>query len=182
MKERIYSFAASGLVVVVWMVFFSPYAPAIKSETKLADIVIETNSEENSKPILVFPIKGKSILDVISKYGESRGNGNRIHEGIDIPAPKGTPVLAVQDGTIEKIVNRGKGGKQIWLKSGDRTFFYAHLDDWQVTAGQKVKQGDIIANVGNTGNASKTRPHLHLGIYLGSRKTVNPDRFNWINP
>jgi murein DD-endopeptidase MepM/ murein hydrolase activator NlpD len=45
-----------------------------------------------------------------------------------------------------------------------------------------VEQGDIIANVGNSGNANKTRPHLHFGIYIGNRKTVNPERLNYITP
>lgn len=134
--------------------------------------------KEDSKAY-IFPVKGKQKKDIISFYGDKRAGGKRKHEGVDIPADRGTPVLAITDGEIVKVANKGNGGKQVWLKAkyGHRKFFYAHLDEQLVEEGQHVKKGDVIATVGNTGNARHTLPHLHFGIYEGRRKTVDPMPF-----
>jgi murein DD-endopeptidase MepM/ murein hydrolase activator NlpD len=147
--------------------------PSIKRVKKSKHII---DNKTNITSIL-FPLEEKSLSDVVSGYGENRNQGGRKHEGIDIPSAKGTPVIAVTDGVILKVANKGNGGKQIWLKGDSLTYFYAHLDGWNVEQGEKVKRGDKIGTVGNTGNASKTLPHLHFGIYSGKRKTVDPALF-----
>ncbi|HYO21140.1 MAG TPA: M23 family metallopeptidase, partial [Flavisolibacter sp.] len=97
------------------------------------------------------------------------------HQGIDIFAKKGTPVIAISDGII---VSRDKtpiGGRTLWLKSAAHswTAYYAHLDKQLVKEGQYVRKGQVIGTVGKTGNARTTPPHLHFGIYTG-KGAVNP--------
>jgi murein DD-endopeptidase MepM/ murein hydrolase activator NlpD len=148
--------------------------PAIKRVKKSARI---NRISDKSTVSILFPLEEKSLSDVVSGYGENRSQGKRKHEGIDIPSSKGTAVIAVSDGVIIKVADKGNAGKQVWLKGGTFTYFYAHLDGWHVKKGQKVKKGDKIATVGNSGNASKTLPHLHFGIYSGKRQTIDPASF-----
>ncbi|MCI5080351.1 MAG: M23 family metallopeptidase [Saprospiraceae bacterium] len=163
-----------GFIIFLWYINFDAEAYLLKKQQEQAS---ETSTAPPQSQSFAFPLKDKSLQDVISGYGDARNGGKRLHEGIDIPAPKGTPVFAVADGQIIKVANKGNGGKQVWLKVDSLRFFYAHLDDWKVKTGQFVKQGDIIGTVGNTGNARHTLPHLHLGLYVGRRKTVDPSSY-----
>lgn len=167
---RNFLFVICCLSLVSWYVHFDPDAYHERRMNKQ----IKKEKEIHSKSKLIFPLKHKSLEDVVSGYGDSRDNGARIHEGIDIPAEKGTPILAVADGEITRIANKNNAGKQVWLKVGTQHFFYAHLDSWLVEEGQFVKQGDIIGTVGNTGNAKHTIPHLHFGVYVSRGKTADP--------
>ncbi len=124
---------------------------------------------------LVFPVSGFTAAAVISVFGDPRGK-TRKHQGIDIKAPRGTDLVAVTDGFIERIRESGSGGKQLYLRDGTgRLFYYAHLDSWTVEEYQAVKAGDVIGTVGDTGNARGTTPHLHFEILLGKdRKAIDP--------
>ncbi len=117
-------------------------------------------------PSLGFPVAG-SKAKTGSFWGDSRDGGKRSHEGVDIFAPKRTPVVAIADGFITGVKETPVGGKVVWLKVIDRniTLYYAHLDTQLVYAGQSVKEGETLGLVGNTGNAKNTTPHLHFGIY-----------------
>jgi hypothetical protein len=123
---------------------------------------------------LVFPVSGKKSA-IGSFWGDVRDGGQRKHEGIDIFARKGTPVLAVTSGIIVSKATTPRGGKVVWLQSSTHTFqaYYAHLDEQYVRAGQWVQKGEVIGTVGNTGNARTTPAHLHFGIYTWSG-AVNP--------
>lgn len=134
------------------------------------------SSESLAEEDLIFPIPNKSLQDVISGYGDPRAGGKRRHEGVDVPAERGTPVVAVTTGTITKVADRGNAGKQIWLRSAreEVSYFYAHLDSWCVEEGQSVKRGAVIGAVGNTGNARHTLPHLHFEVRQGKRQTIDP--------
>ncbi len=129
-----------------------------------------------TQPTYQFPVSGAGNKNVQSLWAASRDGGKRSHEGIDIFAPRGTPLVAVTDGRISSTGNRGLGGKQVWLRDGlfGKTMYYAHLDSINVKEGQRVKLGDTLGFVGNTGNAKTTAPHLHFGIYKGSTGPVNP--------
>ncbi len=142
----------------------------------LVEITIE------SSPSLLFPVQGKGSKAVISTFGDSRGNGKRKHEGIDIGAPKGTPVIAASDG-ICRVAENELGGKVIFLTDIDKgqTLYYAHLDSQLVITGQTVTKGQIIGLIGNSGNARKTAPHLHFGIYEFWQAAVDPYPFVHIN-
>lgn len=122
----------------------------------------------------VFPVAGKSSI-IGSFWGAVRDGGKRKHEGIDIFAKKGTPVVAIAEGVVLDVGNTPRGGKTVWLRSlnDDFAYYYAHLDKQLVQPGQYVKKGDRLGTVGNTGNAKLTPPHLHFGIYTYSG-AVNP--------
>jgi len=120
-------------------------------------------------PSLYFPVSGKKA-NVGSVWGDDRDGGKRSHEGIDIFAPKLTPVIAAADGYITGVSEGGLGGKTVWMKPTDKNIFlyYAHLDKQLVQEGQSVKTGDVLGLVGNTGNARFTPAHLHFGVYTYS--------------
>ena len=117
-------------------------------------------------PSLGFPVVGNNAR-AGSFWGDDRDGGKRNHEGIDIFAPKLTPAVAAADGYITNVQEGGLGGKTVWMRVADRniSLYYAHLDKQLVEAGQRVKKGDTLGLVGNTGNARFTPSHLHFGIY-----------------
>jgi murein DD-endopeptidase MepM/ murein hydrolase activator NlpD len=123
-------------------------------------------------PVLINPVYGASNKSIGSFYGASRDNGKRLHEGIDIFAPKGTPVVAPTDGYISRVGLNRLGGKVVWMKDLKRghSYYFAHLDSQLVQPGIRVQQGDVLGLVGNTGNARRTPPHLHFGIYQSGSK------------
>jgi murein DD-endopeptidase MepM/ murein hydrolase activator NlpD len=131
-------------------------------------------------PSLGFPVSGNKAKTG-SFWGASRGSGSRRHEGIDIFAPKRTPVIASADGVVTGVKTGGLGGKVVWLKLPDKniTLYYAHLDKQLVKEGQEVKKGETLGLVGNTGNAKHTASHLHFGIYT-SNGPIDP--FPFVNP
>ena len=141
------------------------------------DIAITT------EPTLAFPVEGRGNAAIQSLFGVDRDGGRRAHHGIDIFAPRGTPVLAGTDGTVRSIAPNELGGNVVWLSDERRgqTLYYAHLDRHYVTAGQRVRTGDTLGFVGNTGNARTTPPHLHFGIYRRPDGPIDPLRFVRIN-
>lgn len=132
---------------------------------------------KESRGVLVFPIAGLDARAIRSGYGAPRDGGRRRHNGVDIFAPRGTPVLAVADGVVRDVSVSAVGGKVIWLEAegGDVAYYYAHLDAQLVSVGARVRAGDVIGRVGNTGNARRASPHLHFGIYRrGRRVPIDP--------
>lgn len=131
-----------------------------------------------------FPVSGKGNRDIWSFWGDPRDGGRRTHEGIDIFARRGTPVIAAMNGVVRRVRDKGLGGKQVWLLDTlrNQSLYYAHLDSQLVTEGQWVKTGDTLGLVGNTGNARNTRPHLHLGLYRRGRGAIDPHPFVAIQP
>lgn len=120
-----------------------------------------------SQPSMLFPVAGKGNSAVQSFWGAIRDGGARNHEGVDIFAARGTPVVAAVKGMVTRTGNEGLGGKQVWLRDGilGNSLYYAHLDSVMTTAGTRVEPGDTLGTVGSTGNAEGGSPHLHFGIY-----------------
>ncbi len=126
-------------------------------------------------PTLAFPVAGRDELAIRSRWGASRDGGRRRHQGIDIFAPKGTPVLAASNGRIVDVGENELGGLVVWLRDErGNGHYYAHLSTQLVTPGAVVAPGDTIGLVGNTGNARTTPPHLHFGIYRRGEGPVDP--------
>lgn len=128
---------------------------------------------------LSFPVEGAAQREIGSFFGVDRDGGARKHHGVDIFAEKGTPVTAVIDGYV-RTGTSARGGEHVWLSGsmigfGSARYYYAHLDSFAVESGDRVKRGDILGYVGNTGNAITTPPHLHFGIYSGG--PVDPAPF-----
>lgn len=123
-------------------------------------------------PVLMNPVKGASNKSIGSFYGDPRDGGKRKHEGVDIFAPRGTPVVAPTDGVVTRVGTGNLGGKVIWMKDLKRghSYYFAHLDSQMVKPGAAVKQGDLLGTVGNTGNARNTPSHLHFGVYQTASK------------
>ena len=118
-------------------------------------------------PTLAFPVAGKDKRAIQSVFGDPRDGGRREHHGVDIFAKRYTPILAPTEAEVRFVGVRGLGGKVVWLYDRKRgtNLYFAHLQEQMVTRYQKVKAGDTIGTVGNTGNARSTPPHLHFGIY-----------------
>jgi murein DD-endopeptidase MepM/ murein hydrolase activator NlpD len=113
---------------------------------------------------LGFPVEGHDHASIRSFWGDWR-SGGRTHRGVDIFAPRGTPVLAATNGTVRSTRPNNLGGKVVWLRDElGRSQYYAHLDSQVVRRGDRIQAGDTLGFVGNTGNARTTPPHLHFGI------------------
>ena len=137
----------------------------------------------SSRPSLSFPVQGKDSRAIQSLWGVDRDGGARKHEGVDIFAKKGTPVIAAAAGTVVRVNETNLGGKVVWVSDlGSRhSLYYAHLDKQLVQPGQQVQIGDTLGLVGNTGNARSTPAHLHFGIYGFGRGAVDPYPFLYEN-
>lgn len=133
---------------------------------------------------LIIPVAGVQPNQLIDTFSDARSEG-RVHDAIDIPAPGGTPVLAAADGEIVKLFHSERGGTTIYQLSADKklVFYYAHLQSYapDLQEGQFKRQGEVIAYVGDTGNAGAGNFHLHFSIAV----PADPKRY-WdgsnINP
>jgi peptidoglycan LD-endopeptidase LytH len=134
-------------------------------------------TERTLAMLRTFPVIGITHRAVQSGFGAARDAGTRAHEGIDIFASRGTPVVAVAGGFARTDTN-GLGGNVVWLRTGllgGTTYYYAHLDRWEIGGSARVEEGDVLGYVGNTGNARSTSPHLHFGVYDGD--AIDPAPF-----
>lgn len=123
---------------------------------------------------LLLPVQGIAAAQLQDTFTDARSQG-RVHDAIDILAAEGTPVLAVADGTIEKLFDSERGGLTVYQfePGGTYCYYYAHLQRYAdgLAEKQAVKRGDVIGYVGHTGNASPDAPHLHFEIHrLGPEK------------
>lgn len=132
---------------------------------------------------LIIPVAGVAARQLSDSFNEIH-SGER-HEAIDIMAPRGTPVLAVEDGRIAKLFDSKPGGLTIYQFDPTEKFayYYAHLDKYApgLAEGRQVKRREVIGYVGSTGNASAAAPHLHFSIFV-----LGPEKRWWrgtaINP
>jgi murein DD-endopeptidase MepM/ murein hydrolase activator NlpD len=109
-------------------------------------------------------------------WGAPRSGGRR-HKGVDMMMATGTRLVAVEAGTVTRAGWGGSlGGLRVWLR-GDRTqasYYYAHLSQVAVRAGQRVRRGQLVGWVGQTGNARFTAPHLHFEVHPNGGPAANP--------
>lgn len=124
---------------------------------------------------LVLPVQGMNP-DVLRDSWNHRRSGGRKHNAIDIMAPRSTPVIAVEKGTIAKLFRSRAGGLTIYQydASKSRIYYYAHLERYApgLAAGDSVEAGQVIGFVGTSGNAPPGSPHLHFAIHeLGDDKS-----------
>jgi murein DD-endopeptidase MepM/ murein hydrolase activator NlpD len=147
-------------------------APTISPDTPVSNADV---SELRTRHLTV-PVKGIEAGSLVSSFDDSRGR--RVHEAIDILAPRGTPVLAVEDGTVAKLFTSQAGGLTVYQYDPSETFsyYYAHLDSYAggLKEGQELRRGDLIGYVGTTGNAPENTPHLHFAI-----SKLDPDKKWW---
>jgi len=115
----------------------------------------------------VFPVAGTAAFG--DTFGAFRADvAGKWHHGEDLVAPLGTPLLAVADGTLFSVGWNDIGGWRLWLRDGGgNEFYYAHLDAYSplAVAGRRVKAGDVLGFVGDSGDADGGLPHLHFEIH-----------------
>ncbi|WP_286069429.1 M23 family metallopeptidase [Stenotrophomonas sp. 57] len=133
---------------------------------------------------LLLPVQGVLPSQLRDTFTDARSEG-RVHDAIDIMADAGTPVLAVADGTVEKLFDSKRGGLTIYQfePSGRWCYYYAHLQRYADGLAEKqvIRRGEVIGYVGSTGNASADAPHLHFEVHV-----LGPEKQWWkgesINP
>lgn len=154
----------------------APPPPATTTTTTSGQDGTTTTTSPSSAPPPgsgTCPVAG--AVTFTNNFGAPR-SGGRAHEGIDMMAARGTPLVAIYSGTIRWISTGVLGGKQIWVRTADGDeWFYAHLDGYgNVSIGQHVDIGYVIGYVGSTGNAPEWLPHLHIEYHPGGGSAVNP--------
>jgi peptidoglycan LD-endopeptidase LytH len=151
------------------------------------DNIGSIEAAQRVEPSFEIPVEGARPASIQSGFGAPRDAGARMHQGVDIFAPRGTRVVAAADGLITSVGINGLGGNVVWLFRPMRgeSLYYAHLDTQLVKAGSYVRRGDVLGTVGNTGNARGGPTHLHFGIYARGGAVdplpylVNPIRPRW---
>ena len=146
----------------------APGAPA--AEAAPAEAVMAPGAS------LVIPVRGIGPGQLRDSYHDAR-SGGRVHNAIDIMAPAGSPVVAAADGTIRRLRTGGMGGITIYQvgADGQTLYYYAHLQRYAagVREGMPVRRGEVIAYVGDTGNAGSGNYHLHFSV----GRLTNPERW-----
>ena len=146
--------------------------PTISANTMVSRSDVESLRSRS----LGIPVRGLTADDLVSSFADARGR--RRHEAIDILAPRGTDVVAVEDGEVAKLFTSGAGGLTLYQFDPTKTFvyYYAHLDSYApgLKEGSILRRGDVVGAVGTTGNAPKDTPHLHFAI-----SKLDPDKRWW---
>ncbi len=124
---------------------------------------------------LFVPVKGVRLKQIANTWHAPRP-GERLHQGQDIFAKLGTPVLSATEGYVVRIGENALGGNTVSvLGAGGRNYYYAHLDSYaeNLAVGDHVTPETVLGRVGTTGNAAGTPPHLHFGVYT-MEGAINP--------
>lgn len=123
---------------------------------------------------LQLPIQNADVEALKGSFYQGRGTGF-MHRAVDIMTSKGTPISAVEDGTILRLFVSKNGGNTIYEldPSGTFVYYYAHLDSYApgLANGQQVRKGQVIGFVGATGDADAKAPHLHFQIWAPTTKS-----------
>ena len=157
----------------------APATPATPADAAIGDDLSRLRSRG-----LALPLPAVRAAQLTDTFTQARAGG-AAHEALDIMAPRGTPVLAVDDGRVVKLFLSKPGGITLYQfdPHDEYVYYYAHLDRYAdgVTEGDNVRKGQIIGYVGSTGNALPDAPHLHFAILR-----LGPERQWWrgtaINP
>ena len=188
------------LTSAAWILFGSAYTsswltaaePAAAGEAAQAQVATPAETPAIVAPpsaagdALIVPVAGVRADQLSDSFADERAGGERLHEALDIMAPRGTQVLAAAPGKVESLFKSDAGGNTIYVRSEDgRTiYYYAHLDAYAegLKEGDAVGRGQSLGTVGSSGNASPDGPHLHFAILR-----TTPDAAWWepataINP
>lgn len=147
----------------------APAAPGVQAPLpKVQDVGDAQGALLLAQRPLLLPVVGVQPSELTDQYALARGS-QRVHEAIDIMAPRGTPVVAADDGRITKLFTSKPGGLTIYQydPASQLAYYYAHLDRYAdgVREGMEVRRGDVIGYVGSTGNANPQAPHLHFAVF-----------------
>lgn len=174
--SRVLSVLFRAAVLIMLLFVFDKLLPDLSQQTQSfvaakwqqLSLLQQEPPAENSLP---NPVSGQGLTDT---WGAARSQG-RTHEGIDIFAPRGTPIQTTTQGIVSKVGENNLGGRVVVVVGpGGAGHYYAHLEDYaDISPNDWVNAGDVIGYVGDSGNAKGTPPHLHYGIYLNG-SAVNP--------
>lgn len=165
-------------------VFHSPVPALAVAPEPLSDVPPGSEADLRQRHILV-PVAGADMTRVADSFNDARDGGGRVHRAVDILAPRGTPVLAADAGTILRMTTTKLGGISLYAVDTAARFvyYYAHMERYSdaMSPGRPIVRGDTLGFVGTTGNAPKNVPHLHFqvmrwpadGKYLNA-EPVNP--------
>jgi murein DD-endopeptidase MepM/ murein hydrolase activator NlpD len=142
----------------------TPSEPPERAGAAAREAVLELR-----RRVLRVPLDGAEIENMKGGFLERRDAGERAHHAVDMLAPRNTPVHAVDDGTVAKLLESRDGGTTIYQfdPEGRFCYYYAHLERYEkgLKEGQAIAKGQIIGYVGTTGNAPRNTPHLHFAIF-----------------
>ena len=158
------------VAIVLAAGLFAGLFPAVQRPFVIARLAFSL--APSSLPVPVDGVRPRQIADT---WGGPR-SGGRKHRGVDIFAPRGTPVRSTTHGLVLRVGTVRLGGQSVAvLGPGLHVHYYAHFDRFGTfKPGDVVQQGDILGYVGDTGNAKGTPFHLHYGVYTPTRGAVNP--------
>jgi peptidoglycan LD-endopeptidase LytH len=181
---------AAGMLVafVVFVRVLVPRAPLASGARSAAPTSFRPEVDDADRDLLrarglAFPVEGVNPGDVQDTFLDKRGT--HVHEALDIAAPRGTRVVAVDDGRVEKLFTSVRGGLTVYQFDPTETFcyYYAHLESYAggLKEGDVLRRGALVGFVGTSGNAPPETPHLHFTIFK-----LGPERRWWegtaINP
>ena len=174
--SRVLKVLIKAVVLLALLFVFDKLLPSISQQTQSfvmakwqkMSLLQQELPTENSLP---SPLPEQGLTDT---WGAARSQG-RSHEGIDIFAPRGTPIQSTTQGIVRKVGENNLGGRVVVVVGpGGAGHYYAHLEDYaDISPNDWVNAGDIIGYVGDSGNAKGTPPHVHYGIYING-SAVNP--------
>jgi murein DD-endopeptidase MepM/ murein hydrolase activator NlpD len=174
--SRLISVLLKSIFLLALLFVFDKLLPSISQQTQSfvvskwqqINLLQQALPTENSLP---SPLPERHLTDT---WGAARSAG-RSHEGIDIFAPRGTPIKATTAGVISKVGENNLGGRVVVIVGpGGAGHYYAHLENYaDISPNDWVNAGDVIGYVGDSGNAKGTPTHVHYGIYINGR-AVNP--------
>lgn len=146
--------------------------PPVSPPTMMPLVEAEPLAELRTRH-LELPVQGAIRSALRDSFQETRGPTHS-HEAIDILAPRSTPVLAVEDGTIARLFESRRGGTTVYQfdPMTRYVYYYAHLERYadRLREGNHVQRGQVLGYVGTTGNASQGTPHLHFAIFRLTEK------------
>ena len=174
----LFSAVLTAVVVSAFWIWFYNFVPSDEATVERNGNIVAVDTPRSAPVVLsqdvevrpsglALPVVGIKPAQLSDTYDDARGQG-RQHDAIDIMAPEGTPVIAAADGTVEKLFNSVRGGITIYERSADKNwvYYYAHLSAYApgLHEGQELKRGQVIAQVGHTGDANAAGPHLHFAV------------------
>jgi len=159
-------------------------APTRSPERQPSPNVIPPAATDLDERALVIPVTGIRPDQLQNTFDDARG-GERVHQAMDILAPRNTPVVAVEGGRIAKLFTSAQGGLTLYQfdPTESYVYYYAHLESYApgLREGATVQQGDLLGYVGTSGNAGPDNPHLHFAVYV-----LGPEKRWWegtpVNP
>ena len=154
-----------------------PSTPTSSPSPASAAVPASATPAEIGPTGLLLPVAGVRASQLVDTFTQARSD-HRVHDAIDIMAPRGTPVLATSDGKVEKLFTSALGGLTIYEFDPTTTwvYYYAHLDRYAdgLAEGQSLHRGEVIGYVGSSGNASPDAPHLHFEV-----SRLGPEKHWW---